>query len=376
MYNPKSANHTYSSQVSLSVDRETEASDLDAIYRAMYEQNRTIRTLDGFYSDDEEQKEPETALHQEGGSGLTRLSATFAANVYSKDLIITRGTRQMGGHTAPKKQENYARKKAKREAIKEFSYKAKRRAVTTFRNTQEGRYEKHKKPLCNAVDLTYPMDYSRDGKVIKEHLHKFLLWINKRGGLYEWVLEFQYERGLKGWGFAPHFHILTNIFIPKRELSRKWYEIVGSGDIKHLHSGTHVEGIRDVAKKSTYLVNKYLLKKEQKDVPADYKNVGRFWGYSLALLEIEKLFTEHYHLNTSVELSRLQERQRVEYLRSLRRWYVAHCRGWPKRMRPKKLGKRLSSLGKVFRGGRYFHDEYMKRVSPLYLFTPLPKRFI
>jgi hypothetical protein len=103
-------------------------------------------------------------------------------------------------------------------------------------------------------------------------------------------------------------------------------------------------------------------------VPEDFENVGRFWFYSSDLLEVERLFTANYAMTGSQEVVRIQNAQRDSYIRTLRRWYRAHCRGWPDYMRPKHLGKRLNSLGKVFRNGKAFHDEYMRRFNTQYLF--------
>jgi hypothetical protein len=52
-----------------------------------------------------------------------------------------------------------------------------------------------------------------------------------------WKLELQ-DRG------APHFHLLIFglRYLPAALLARRWYEIVGSGDVNHLSAGTSVLG--------------------------------------------------------------------------------------------------------------------------------------
>src|SRR5208282_5271460 len=86
------------------------------------------------------------------------------------------------------------------------------------------------------VTLTYPGDYSADGKAVKKQLNSFLQYLRRLHVSYCWVLEFQ-RRG------APHFHILVSGFVPKEEVASRWFKIVGSGDKKHLRAGTRVEGI-------------------------------------------------------------------------------------------------------------------------------------
>ena len=63
--------------------------------------------------------------------------------------------------------------------------------------------------------------------------------------------------------------------MPKEELSKEWYRIVGSGDPKHLRAGTRVERIK---RSAISYVAKYAQKNEQKQVPEGFQNVGRFWG--------------------------------------------------------------------------------------------------
>lgn len=85
-----------------------------------------------------------------------------------------------------------------------------------------------------------------------------------------WKLEFQ-ERG------APHFHLLvfTSEFIPTKWLAQVWYDIVGSGDMRHLLAGTKVEAIRSWRGVMWY-ASKYIAKK---DARCDVRlPTGRCWG--------------------------------------------------------------------------------------------------
>jgi hypothetical protein len=109
-----------------------------------------------------------------------------------------------------------------------------------------------------------------------------------------WKLEPQ-KRG------APHFHLLvwgmldvnyhlayfdgTTGLVPaeiarlvrvqeiREWVSQAWYEVVGSGDEKHLRAGTRVEDVRSLNGVSAYL-KKYL----GKEVPPEWENAGRWWG--------------------------------------------------------------------------------------------------
>jgi hypothetical protein len=69
-----------------------------------------------------------------------------------------------------------------------------------------------------------------------------------------------------------------------KAVSQAWFSIVGSGDEKHLawHQGKLsgrpcLEWFRVPHAASAY-ATKYATKQEQKDVPQEYQNVGRFWG--------------------------------------------------------------------------------------------------
>ena len=64
-----------------------------------------------------------------------------------------------------------------------------------------------------------------------------------------------------------------------------------------------------------YYMAKYMDKAEQKEVPENYKNVGRFWGASRLI--IKSLFTAKVLYSTAVKT-----------LAQERRWYRMKCRQW------------------------------------------------
>jgi hypothetical protein len=88
-----------------------------------------------------------------------------------------------------------------------------------------------------------------------------------------WFMEFQ-ERG------SIHFHLFSTSFIHFRDLSRRWYEICGTEDKRHLASGTNVQAIRSGKQGISRYAAKYAAKSSQKVVPDHFGWVGRFWGVS------------------------------------------------------------------------------------------------
>lgn len=147
------------------------------------------------------------------------------------------------------------------------------------------------------VTVTYPREFPCDGKDVKRHLSALLQALRRKcpGVSYLWFLEFQ-RRG------APHLHIFLSAAMPEplSELHRKsgrvrkvvrthrpwqawlssaWFEIVGSGDPKHLKAGAAWEVMEKPDGAAAY-VAKESYKTFQKVVPAGFQNVGRFWGTS------------------------------------------------------------------------------------------------
>ena len=161
----------------------------------------------------------------------------------------------------------------RRSTVKELSYQSRLRMMRTARNMPT---------FPNMLTLTYPSEFPADGKLVKYHWRLFREWLQRQGcttGF--WFLEFQ-KRG------APHFHVFLPINVCHKSVARRWYEIVDSGDEKHLRAGTRIEALRNSEGAASY-ASKYATKCEQKEVPVDYQNVGRFWG----LWGIKNLFSEN-----------------------------------------------------------------------------------
>jgi len=177
------------------------------------------------------------------------------------------------------------------------------------------------------LTLTYPADFPLDGKICKGHLRAFLEFLRRAKTRYVWVLEFQ-RRG------APHYHLLLSSDLDWEIIAQRWYAIVGSEDPKHLRAGTRIERLRTPEKAAWYMSN-YVTKQEQKDVPPDFQNVGRFWGASR--------MPRHYVMKFDFTY-----REAAAYLRTYRRWYKIRCqRDWNYKWRWGGLGFTLRDGARV-----------------------------
>ena len=186
---------------------------------------------------------------------------------------------------------------SKRGKIKTFSWRSSRRLRFLVRNTAD--------MWRVFLTLTWPGDFPISGVEVKRQLNSFLQYLRRVGVKYIWVLEFQ-DRG------APHIHMFLSGRVSIPEVSRRWYEIVGSGDIRHLQAGTSVRSVS--SGEVLGYVCSYVRKMKQKTVPDGFRDVGRFWGVSSGILECVRLvFSGSYsHI--------------CRDLRMFRRWYRSHLR--------------------------------------------------
>lgn len=127
--------------------------------------------------------------------------------------------------------------------------------------------------------LTYPSEFPINGQMCKGHLRAWRERYQRAFGapVAAWKQEFQ-ARG------APHYHlyhVAPDLPLPdfQQWLSRSWYDVVDSGDLKHLGAGTSCEVARDNA---AFYFAGYTSggknKEYQHAVPEGFQNVGRFWG--------------------------------------------------------------------------------------------------
>lgn len=229
------------------------------------------------------------------GSGVSRAAVRMLLDHsrHAGDLPVARVERYRRDWVVKRDCENtLVPKGGQRDVIKEFSYEARYRLLHFCKN-------------CNAdffsmLTITYPRDFPRDGKAVKNDLRKFKQWLQREveGIQGVWFLEFQ-RRG------APHFHFLLSVdlrdqgtLITKRRggtrrgeksdtyatvdicekrAAASWYRIVKSGDEKHLKAGVCWEVLESHDAALRYAAM-HAGKPKQKEVPEDYQNVGRFWG--------------------------------------------------------------------------------------------------
>jgi hypothetical protein len=149
-------------------------------------------------------------------------------------------------------------------------------------------------PRLALVTYTYPLEFTSDGLVVRRHREAMKMrWTRKWGPPKgAWVLEFQ-KRG------APHLHTYVGLpDVPEevflKRARRAWYEIVGSGDWRHLSQGVDVRRcFYGHAEENARRVADYFWREsgklEQKQVPEEYMNVGRFWGYWGLKPQVERM---------------------------------------------------------------------------------------
>jgi hypothetical protein len=161
-----------------------------------------------------------------------------------------------------------------RAAITCFSTQSRQRLRMSLARVDQGKAGKA--VFCT---LTYPNLFPLDAETFKRHLDVFgkrFLRAYPDAGFF-WKLEFQ-KRG------APHFHPMVfglHLQEKTRALSRfrewlaeTWFEVVNSGDSKHLAAGTSAEVMRSSVAILRYCAG-YVSKSDQTLVGV---KVGRYWG--------------------------------------------------------------------------------------------------
>jgi hypothetical protein len=199
---------------------------------------------------------------------------------------------------------------ARRGSVMALSRASRSRLVLTARNSE---------PLRWFLTLTYPAAFPGDGRTTKRHLHVFLKRLRRAGARGLWWLEFQ-RRG------APHFHLavtggrfgeagdppMTRAELAELRswVSRAWYEVVGSGDRRHLKAGTNLEEWRSGRHGLQEYVTKESAKWVQKAVPEGFEDVGRFWALfgGAKVLRVEVREAPRASLAAAVRVARGSER--------------------------------------------------------------------
>lgn len=157
----------------------------------------------------------------------------------------------------------------KRSEIEGFSRESRKRLIEEL--------HKQKFDKMTFITLTYPEKYPRDWKAYKKNLQAFRVRLERKFGKVRiiWRLEYQ-KRG------APHYHLILfdPPWVDKAWVSKAWYEVVKSGDERHLAAGTNVlafSAVEDFRVISAY-VAKYAAKETRQVAKVDYGKTGRHWG--------------------------------------------------------------------------------------------------
>lgn len=169
--------------------------------------------------------------------------------------------------------------------------------------------------VLEMVTLTYPREFPGDGRDCKRHLQLFRKRYERKFGPIQgvWKMEFQ-RRG------APHFHLyIGRPVMPWKEFllwaRNAWFEIVGSGDLRHLDQGVRVDRQFCSKSRSVKAVAWYFTKHQlhsgnksyQNKVPKQFQNVGRFWGvWGMEANEVEIELTPEQFVQIRRDLVKLR----------------------------------------------------------------------
>jgi hypothetical protein len=211
-----------------------------------------------------------------------------------------------------------------------FSKASRRNMKFKLRNVDLG-----KKPFI--LTLTYPNTFPSSGREVKAHWELMRKWLIYRKLAGFWFLEFQ-RRG------APHIHVLLTGYIDDSLVKKHWIKIIKASaeDVEKIMSysrnGAHVEIVRNAERCQLSYACKYAAKMEQKNVPEQFLDVGRFWGFfgGLKLVEI-------------LEWS-ATEQELAYYLRIIKGMETGNRRRWGgiKRRYPGKVGWTSFGVSQAF----------------------------
>jgi hypothetical protein len=193
-----------------------------------------------------------------------------------------------------------------RGVVFEFSKKSRWRLMQTL-----GKIQKSLIPLF--ITLTYPDNFPDKKEVWRKHINTLGKRFTRRG--WSAIVRKEFKRRLSGENagkLAPHFHLLVwgaSLAEMRSFLPVAWYEIVNSGDEKHLEAGIGVEEIK-TWNGVLYYVSKYMAKVTEDDLKAEFpEGVGRFWSYInfdlIPWAEIEEVCQGDHAI---IELFRLMRR--------------------------------------------------------------------
>lgn len=219
----------------------------------------------------------EKSLHKKEGKVKLKVQRetivrNYSLHAYSVSMSV--GGRLLMLNRANSTGTQRSQETRKRSEISDFSHNSRKRLMQLC-----GSIDVESMGLPDFVTLTYPGEWPEDPEKWKRDLR--VLWLRLDRQYPEhcgiWRIEPQ-ERG------APHFHLAVwgasdlRTMAGKRWISRQWFEVVGSGDLRHLDAGTSVEPVETWRKWISY-VSKYIAKvgKDGRKQVFAYE-IGRYWG--------------------------------------------------------------------------------------------------
>ena len=242
---------------------------------------------------------------------LPPLPGQFQLEVFKEDVKVRKGFSRPGS----------SHERAPRAQIFEFSASSRRNLLKTCRNS--GHH------ITSQFCLTYHDNWPKDGVELKRQIHVFLVLLARhyKGVHYLWVLEFQART-------APHFHLFLDLDVTPHNqqfLAETWLTVSGQSEDDvcrswHLHQNNFFPW----SMVSGSYVSKYAEKAEQKDVPENFHNVGRFWGSSRNMVPksyiIDPVEVEDVDLHGKIEkairsLTKNEEKKRRQGIFERKRLY-------------------------------------------------------
>jgi hypothetical protein len=176
-------------------------------------------------------------------------------------------------------------------------------------------------PIQSQFAMTYHKA-TPDGRTSKKHLNRLLNAIRREFGHvgYIWIMEFQ-GRG------TVHYHLFLTLphTTPglHKFLADTWHRIAEPDSPEHLRFHQHRRNFIAWSMDRPGYLTKYLEKENQKNVPENFKNCGRFWGHSSGLVALPEKFTlddlrQHDWFDEST--GEVQEAEKF-IVRTLARWH-------------------------------------------------------
>ena len=186
-----------------------------------------------------------------------------------------------------------------------------------------------------------PSTGPHDGAIVQKHLHAFLKVLRRLFGpslRYLWVLEFQWANRPG----VPHYHVFLSVAAaPGSDVHHKmataWVRITqGSPEQYRVHASPK-NWKKWVMNDGVYITKNYMTKKEQKEVPAHYQNVGRFWGCSRNFVPVPTIIEPETIAPWSAGWAPDQVERTI--VRTLRR-YHERCMNYDRQSWTKRAGRK------------------------------------